>query len=230
VMKQARALNSRRGKPAPVSALPSGRAIERKPCYFKTTALEAEPPKLLRTVTFCGLTDQLSVALYLPPPSLASVPMICPDDVTRTCIVAFVRVLVVSTRSVRFWDSYSARWIATVSPAGVTVSVAERDKPFSEAATVAVSVEETDVVLTVKLALVAPAGIVTLDGTVTAGAPELARETVVGADEAALTVTVPREAAPPVTLAGFKVNEDKAGVLAADGVTFRTALRTESPK
>ena len=36
----------------------------------------------------------MSVALYFPPPLLASVPIICPVDVTRACIVAFVRVLV----------------------------------------------------------------------------------------------------------------------------------------
>src|SRR5687767_10338398 len=99
---------------------------------------------------FCGLTDQLSVALYFPPPLFASVPMICPVDVTKTCIVAFVRVLVASTRKARFDDSYSARWIATVSLAAVTVKFAERDNPFRVAPIVAVNEDETDCVPTVK--------------------------------------------------------------------------------
>ena len=113
---------------------------------------------------------------------------------------------------------------------GVTVSVAERDKPFSDAPIVALKDEETDDVLTVKFATVAPAGIVTLAGTVTIGALELVRETVVGDDEAALIITVPCEELPPTTLVGFRVNEDRTGVLAAGGMTVRTALCTESPK
>ena len=141
-----------------------------------------------------------------------------------------MRVLVASTRSARFEDSYSARWIATVSVAGVTLRTAERDNPFSEAVIVASNDEETDVVLTVKLALVAPAGIVTLVGTVTTGALELDKETVVEDGEAALIVTVPREAVPPATLAGLKVSEDRTGVFSGGGVTVSVALRTESPK
>jgi hypothetical protein len=117
-----------------------------------------------------------------------------------------------------------------VSPAGVTVSVAERDKPFSDAPIVAVNDEETDDVLTVKLAEVAPAGIVTLAGTVTIGELELDNVTVVGDEAAALIVTVPCEAVPPATLVGFSVSEDRTGVFAAGGITVRGALRNESPK
>ena len=113
---------------------------------------------------------------------------------------------------------------------GVTVSVAERDTPFSDAPIVALKDEETDVVLTVKFATVAPAGIVTLAGTVTTGELELVKETVIGDDEAALIVTVPCEELPPVTLVGFKVKEDRTGVLAAGGITVTTALCMESPK
>jgi hypothetical protein len=112
---------------------------------------------------------------------------------------------------------------------GVTVSVAERDKPFKEAVIVVVDDDETEVVLTVKLAPVAPAGIVTLDGTVTLGELELARLTVVGDEDAALIVTAPCEELPPVTLAGFKVREESAGP-AGGGRTFTTALPVESPK
>jgi len=117
-----------------------------------------------------------------------------------------------------------------VSPAGVTVRVAERDRPLSVAPIVVVADEETDDVLTVKLALVEPAGIVTLAGTVTEGELELDSVTVVGDEAAALSVTVPSEVLPPVTLVGFKVSEDKTGPPCAGGVTVTTALRAESPK
>ena len=102
-----------------------------------------------------------------------------------------MRVLVASTRKVRFEDEYSARWIATVSPAGFTVNVASRDAPFKVARIVALNDEETDVVLTVKVALIAPAGTVTLDGTVTIDALLLVRLTTVDEEAVLLRVTVP---------------------------------------
>ena len=109
------------------------------------------------------------------------------------------------------------------------VNVAVRDKPFRDAPMVVVADEETVCVLTVKFALVAPAGIVTLVGTVTLGALELVKETVVGVEAAALIVTVPCDALPPATVVGFKVSEDKTGAFCAGGVTVKTALCTESP-
>lgn len=105
---------------------------------------------------FCGLTDQGRVAPYFPPPLFVRVPISCPVEETKTCIVALVRVLVASIRSVRLRESYSARWIATVSSAGVTVKVATREIPFNEAVTVALKEDETEVVLTAKFAPVAP--------------------------------------------------------------------------
>jgi hypothetical protein len=102
--------------------------------------------------------------------------------------------------------------------------------PFKVALMVAVNCEERDVVLIVKVALVAPAGTVTLAGTATSGAPELARLIVVGTEAAALKVIVPCDALPPTTLAGFKVNDDMTGALAAGGVTVRIALLDELPK
>jgi len=95
------------------------------------------------------------------------------------------------------------------------VKVAERESPFRDAPIVVVADEETFVVLIVKFALVAPAGIVTLAGTVTDGALELVSETVVGDEAAALSVTVPCDALPPATLAGFKVKPDKTGAFCA---------------
>ena len=63
-------------------------------------------------------------------------------------------------------------------------------------------------VLTANVTLVAPAGIVTLDGTVASDVLLLESKTTtppVGAG--ALSVTVPVEELPPLTLVGFRVSE-----------------------
>ena len=68
----------------------------------------------------------------------------------------------------------------------------------------------TAIVLTVKVALVAPAATVTLDGTVAALVLLLESVTVAppaGADP--LNVTVPVEEFPPVTVAGFSETEER---------------------
>ena len=73
---------------------------------------------------------------------------------------------------------------------------------------------DTALVLTVKVAMVAPARTVTLAGTVAAAVLLLERVTdapPVGAGP--LRVTVPVEELPPVTLAGLRLNEETvAGV------------------
>ena len=102
-----------------------------------------------------------------------------------------MRLLLASTRKARFDAVYSALEIPTVSPDGVTVIVAEREMPFNDAPIVAANDEETFVVLTVKFALVEPAGTVTLAGTETIGELELVKVTVVAVEAAALKVTVP---------------------------------------
>src|SRR5437867_10561999 len=83
--------------------------------------------------------------------------------------------------------------------------------------------DDTGLVLTVKVALVAPAGTVTLEGTV--AAPVLLLESRTWAPPAGagpLSVTVPVEdCAPPTTLVGFSVSEETVGwaaVSEADGV------------
>ena len=135
---------------------------------------------------------------------------------TNACKVAFARVLVASTRSLRLPVAYSARVIETVSAppaAGLIVKVAERDVPLSEAVITAVVVACTCVVLMLKLLDCEPAGTVTLAGTV-AAALLLVIATVVAAWATAVRVTVPVEELPPVTVAGFK---DKLATLRDGG-------------
>jgi hypothetical protein len=70
----------------------------------------------------------------------------------------------------------------------------------------------TALVLTVNVALLAPAPTVTVAGTVAADVLLLERETTappVGAGP--LSVTVPVEGDPPVTLVGASVSEERAG-------------------
>lgn len=142
-----------------------------------------------------------------------------------------MRLLLASTRNVRFDVSYSAREIPTVSLVAcvaVTVSVAEREIPFSVAVMIELTGDAIEIVLTVKFTLVAPAGTVTLAGT-EAIALELERVTVVGDEAAALSVTVPVDALPPATLAGFNVKPVIDGALFAGGVTVKIALCVEPP-
>ena len=165
--------------------------------YFVTTDDVATPPRLLRTVMFCGFVETLSSALYWPPPLFASVPRSCPVAVTNTWSVALLLELVASTRKMRLSLSNSARVILTVSvlgdggaATGLIVSVALRVMPSSVPLIVALVVALTVVVLIVKLAEDAPAATVTLGGTV-AAALLVARVTTVAAVAAALNLTVP---------------------------------------
>ena len=108
-------------------------------------------------------------------------------------------VLVASTRSVRLPLSNSARVMRTVSVLGgggggaasvLIVSVALLVTPPKEPLIVALVVALTAVVLTMKLAELAPAATVTLAGTV-ATALLLASVTTVADGAAAFNVTVP---------------------------------------
>jgi hypothetical protein len=93
-----------------------------------------------------------------------------------------------------------------------------------EADTVAEVAKITPDVLTVNVALVAPAGTVTLEGTL--AAPLLLERAICAPPAGAgpLKVTVPVEdCAPPITLVGFRVSEETVGSAAAAGVTVRVA-------
>lgn len=102
----------------------------------------------------------------------------------------------------------------TFAVAGFTVSAAVLVTPAKTAEIVAEVEAVTEVVVTVKLALVAPAGTVTLAGTV--AAVELSESDTTAPPEgaAALKVTVPVEELPPWTVAG---DSDRAEGVGAGG-------------
>ena len=80
-------------------------------------------------------------------------------------------------------------------------------------------------VVTVKAALVTPAGMVTLAGTVATVVSLLERETrapPVGAGP--LSLTLPVEGNPPLTLVGFSVSEVRVGPDGGCGVTMSEAV------
>jgi hypothetical protein len=113
--------------------------------------------------------------------------------------------------------------------AGVTVNVACFELLLRVAVITALVVVVTDCVLTVKLALVLPAGTVTLDGTVATEVLPLESVTTVPPEGAlALRVTVPVELVPPVTLVGFRVNEETVG-LELPGLTVKLADTVAPP-
>jgi len=109
--------------------------------------------------------------------------------------------------------------------AGVTVSGADLVAPLKDAEMVTAVDEATALVLTVKVALVAPAATVTLEGTLAAVVLLLESVTCAPAAGAApLSVTVPVEEFPPVTLVGFSESEERetnAGV--EESSKFKTA-------
>ena len=83
----------------------------------------------------------------------------------------------------------------------------------------------TALVLTVKVALVAPAGTAKLEGTL--AAPLLLESATCAppAGAAPLNVTVPVEEFPPVTLVGFSDTDDRVGGGGDAGVTVSEAER-----
>jgi hypothetical protein len=104
----------------------------------------------------------------------------------------------------------------------VIVRTAFADAPAYEPLMVEDVVAATEPVLTAKVALVVPAGIVTLAGTVAADVLLLASETTAPPDGAAVVrTTVTCEELPPTTEDGFSVTLCREG----GGVTVRVAVR-----
>jgi hypothetical protein len=83
--------------------------------------------------------------------------------------------------------------------------------PFADAEIVAVALEP-ETVATVKLALVCPAATVTLAGTIAAALLLDNVTTVPPVGAAAVSVTVPVELAPPLTVLGLSATEEGTGV------------------
>src|SRR5712671_5812813 len=94
--------------------------------------------------------------------------------------------------------------------AAVTVSEADLLAPLNVAEIETVVDTATALVLTVNVALVAPAATVTLDGTLATVVLLLESVTTAPPDGAApLSVTVPVEEFPPVTLVGFSESDER---------------------
>jgi hypothetical protein len=94
----------------------------------------------------------------------------------------------------------------------LTVRFADFVAPLNSPEMVDVVLAATGVVVTVNVALVAPAATVTLAGTVAAAVLLLVRATTAPpAGAALLNVTVPVEDAPPVTVAGLTDTEETEG-------------------
>jgi hypothetical protein len=99
--------------------------------------------------------------------------------------------------------------------------------PLSEAEIVAVVEPTTGFVLTVKVALVLPAGTITLEGTLAAVLLLESRTCAPPAGAGPFSVTVPVDvpSGPPTTLVGLRVSEDTTG-----GSTVSVAVCVPPPK
>ena len=106
-----------------------------------------------------------------------------------------------------------------VDVAGLTVSAAVLVTPPNTADTVAEVEAVTEVVVTVKFALVEPAGTVTLAGTAVAAELSDNDTTAPPLGAAPERVTVPVDAVPPVTLLGLRLSDDSVGALDDGGLT-----------
>ena len=81
----------------------------------------------------------------------------------------------------------------------------------------------TEVVVTVKLALLTPASTVTLAGKVAAAELSENITTAPPVSAAALKVTVPVEELPPTTLVGLRDSAEIVGVVVVPGVISKSA-------
>jgi hypothetical protein len=115
-------------------------------------------------------------------------------------------------------------------PGGFTVNVAVRETPPAVAVTVTALGELTVPVDAVKVALAWPPGMVTLVGTETA-AVELVRVTTMpAAGAAAVRVTVPVDAAPPVTVVGASASDERVDVVLAGACGVKLRVAEKGPK
>ena len=107
----------------------------------------------------------------------------------------------------------------------VTVRTADLVAPALAPEIVTLVVLRTRFVVTGKVAEVAPAAMVTLDGTVATVVLLLESWTVIPAGGTApLRVTVPVDGLPPTTFDGFNFNEDNVGRVIVNVAAFVTPL------
>src|SRR5207245_10841907 len=143
-----------------------------------------------------------------PPPSLLGFPISAPVEATKTWSVAVELELVAVTLSTRSPAAYKASVIETVSVVadeGDTVRIAVRVAPPNVAEIVVELEAVTAFDVTLKVALVAPAGTVTLTGTVAGLVLLLESVTEAPAGGAAeVSVTVAVDESPPVTVDGLR--------------------------
>ena len=120
--------------------------------------------------------------------------------------------------------SVSEERVGTGGAAGVTVSEAVLVAPLKAAVMVTVAAEATVLVLTTNVALVAPAAIVMLGGTL--AAPLLLESATCAppVEAGPLNVTVPVEEFPPTTLVGFSESEERVGGGGGAAVTVSEAV------
>ena len=179
----------------------------------------------------------LAPPLEQPPDQMASRPLVTLNVITVPVVKLALPVVPTLTLS-------PAGLEETVSPVrpvavsvnqapagcGLTVRVAVRMAPPPEPVIVTAVELTTALVVTAKVALVAPAPTVTLAGTVATPEFELARLTRSPALGAALVkVAVPVAEAPPVTVAGFRVIALRL-TGGGTGLTVSTAVRVTPPK
>jgi len=148
------------------------------------------------------VTEAGTVAAALPEVSATTWPPAGAGDARATVPVELVPPVTVDGLTVM------VTWLAAF-----TVKLAEVEAPLRVAVMLPVWLVETVFVVTVKVALVAPAATVTVAGTVAAVRPEvrLTESPPVGA--APVRVTVPVELVPPVTEVGFKLTVESTGAL-----------------
>jgi hypothetical protein len=101
--------------------------------------------------------------------------------------------------------------VNAVKVGGVTVRVALAEAPFAEAPMLTEAFDATATVVTVNVAVVAPAATVTLAGTVALALLEVSATESPPVAAAELIVTVPVDVAPPSTDVGFNVTPVTSG-------------------
>ena len=156
-------------------------------------------------VTVCVAVSGAAMVLEL---SISTVYDAAPDTSLQSSVIAVPREKRVS------FAGLSRVGAGSVLDTAVTVSVAVLVVPPYTAERVAEVEAETVLVVMVNVALVAPAATVTLDGTVAAVELSDRFTTAPPLGAAALSVTVPVEDVPPVTVTGLTAPDVSVGAFA----------------